>query len=92
MDSFRDRVKEVVRNIPKGQTMTYGEVAEAAGGDKHRNAREVGRVMSMNFDKQIPCHRVVKGNGEVGDYNRGGAEAKLELLKKEGVDTRKFAA
>jgi len=84
MDSFRDRIKEVVKNIPKGQVMTYGEVAEAAGGDRFRNAREVGQVMSRNFDSRIPCHRVVKGNGEVSDYNRGGEEAKRALLEKEG--------
>jgi O-6-methylguanine DNA methyltransferase len=90
MASFKDRVIQVVKGIPKGEVMTYGEVAEAAGGDKHRNAREVGMVMSRNFDSSVPCHRVIKGNGEVGDYNRGGAEAKIEILKKEGTDVRNF--
>jgi len=82
MASFRDRVNEVVKNIPRGQVMTYGEVAEAAGSP--RGAREVGNIMSQNFDSSVPCHRVIKSTGEPGDYNRGGEEAKRALLEKEG--------
>ena len=82
MAGFRDRVIEVVKAIPKGEVMTYGDVAAAAGNS--RAAREVGHIMSQNFDLAVPCHRVIKASGEAGDYNRGGEEAKIELLKKEG--------
>lgn len=82
MASFKDRVIEVVKGIPKGEVMTYGEVAEAAGSP--RGAREVGNIMSKNFDSSVPCHRVIKATGEPGDYNRGGEEAKRALLEKEG--------
>lgn len=81
--NFTDRVRDVVRNIPKGKTMTYGQVAVRAGSPKA--ARVVGSIMKANYDPEIPCHRVVRSDGNVGDYNRGGGSVKLGLLKKEGA-------
>ena len=80
---FADKVKEIVRQIPKGQTMTYGEVAAFAGSPGA--ARAVGSIMKSNYDPTIPCHRVVRSDGKVGEYNRGGTSKKLELLIKEGA-------
>lgn len=80
---FTDKVKDVVRSIPRGQTMTYGEVAAFAGGPGA--ARAVGNVMHNNYDPTVPCHRVIRSDGTPGCYNRGGSEAKLKLLRKEGV-------
>lgn len=80
---FSDKVKEVVRQIPKGQTMSYGEVAAFAGSPGA--ARVVGSIMKNNYDPTIPCHRVVRSDGTVGEYNRGGTNKKLELLIKEGA-------
>ena len=80
---FKQRVLEIVKNIPKGKTMTYREVAMCA---KSPNAyRAVGSIMAKNFDPSIPCHRVIKSDGSLGNYNRGGALKKLELLQKEGA-------
>ena len=79
--SFRARVLAVVRNIPKGRTMTYKEVAEKAGNPKA--ARAVGAIMRTNFDETVPCHRVVRSDGGMGGYNRGGALRKTEMLKLE---------
>lgn len=80
---FAERVREAVRQIPKGSVRTYGEVATAIG---HPGAaRAVGTVMKHNFDPSVPCHRVVKSDGKVGAYNRGGEERKRELLRAEGV-------
>src|SRR5262245_28426958 len=56
---FSDRVRAVVKKIPKGKTMTYKQVATKAGNPKA--ARAVGMIMSHNFDSKIPCHRVVRG-------------------------------
>jgi methylated-DNA-[protein]-cysteine S-methyltransferase len=67
--SFRDRVREVVRTIPLGETRTYKEVASLAGNP--RAARAVGAVLKTNYDSEIPCHRVVKSDGSLGGYNRG---------------------
>ena len=81
--SFADRVRAVVRKIPKGQTRTYGEVAAAAGSP--RACRAVGTVMKHNYDPTVPCHRVIRSDGTVGAYNRGGPVAKRRLLRAEGV-------
>ena len=80
--NFSDRVLEVVRKIPKGKTLSYGEVARIAGSP--RAARAVGTIMKNNHDSSVPCHRVIYANGKPGNYNRGKA-LKRELLKKEGV-------
>lgn len=81
--SFAEKVRSVVRCIPRGQVLSYAQVAAYAG--ILGAARAVGTVMRNNFDESVPCHRVVKSTGEVGEYNRGGSEAKIQLLKQEGV-------
>ncbi|MCX6820268.1 MAG: MGMT family protein [Candidatus Adlerbacteria bacterium] len=80
---FAIAVRAVVSKIPKGKTMTYGEVAKKAG--KSGAARAVGYIMSKNFDEKVPCHRVIRADGKVGDYNRGGAFRKQKLLEEEGA-------
>jgi O-6-methylguanine DNA methyltransferase len=81
--SFSERVIAVVRRIPRGKTMTYAEVARRAGSP--RAARAVGSLMRKNYDPFIPCHRVIRSDGSLGEYNRGGTEAKRRLLRAEGV-------
>ena len=79
--SFTERVKNIVRKIPKGKTMTYKQIAQMAGS---KNAsRAVGSIMSKNYDPDIPCHRVIRNDGAIGGYNRGGKSQKIALLKKE---------
>ena len=82
MKTFTEKVLEVVRNIPKGKTMTYGQVAARAGAPGA--ARAVGTLMKNNYDPTVPCHRVIRSDGRVGQYNRGGPEAKKKLLIQEG--------
>ncbi|HVY72977.1 MAG TPA: MGMT family protein [Candidatus Paceibacterota bacterium] len=84
---FANKVRAVVRKIPKGKIMTYGEVATKAG--RPGAARAVGYIMSMNYDETVPCHRVVRADGKVGDYNRGGAIRKQKLLEEEGALKKK---
>jgi O-6-methylguanine DNA methyltransferase len=81
--NFTEKVKEVVKKIPKGKVLTYKEVASKAGSPKA--FRVVGSIMKANYDKTIPCHRVIRSDGKVGDYNRGGKDVKTALLKKEGA-------
>ena len=83
MQNFADKVRDIVRQIPKGQTATYGTVAKMAG--RPGAARAVGTIMKNNYDPTVPCHRVVRSDGKIGDYNRGGSEAKLKLLRSESV-------
>jgi O-6-methylguanine DNA methyltransferase len=77
---FKNKVYEIVKGIPKGETMTYGEVALLAGSPGA--ARAVGNILSKNFDPKIPCHRVIRADGKTGGYNRGRAQ-KAALLEKE---------
>jgi O-6-methylguanine DNA methyltransferase len=84
MKTFTERVLVIVRGIPKGKTMTYEEVAEKAGNPGA--ARAVGSLMKKNFDPTIPCHRVIRSDGKVGQYNRGGSEAKARMLRFERED------
>ena len=79
--SFQKRALDIVRKIPKGEVLTYKEVAEKIG--NHRACRAVGNVLNKNYNPDIPCHRVVRSDGKIGGYNRGGRK-KAELLKREG--------
>ena len=79
---FKERVLKIVKNIPKGTTLSYKEVAEYAGSP--RAYRRVGSIMKANYDRGIPCHRVIKSSGELGGYNRG-VNSKYKRLKEEGV-------
>ena len=79
---FQEAVHQVVAAIPKGSVMTYGDVAAAAG--YPGAARAVGSLMAKNIDPSIPCHRVIRSDGTIGNYNRGGYQRKQELLREEG--------
>ena len=79
--NFKEKVYAVVKKIPKGKVLTYAEVAKKAG--HPRAARAVGSVLKQNFDKSIPCHRVIRSDGSFGEYNRG-AQEKVRKLKLEG--------
>lgn len=81
--NFSNKVYDVVRKIPRGKVMTYAEVARKAGSPGA--SRAVGSLMAKNYDLKIPCHRVIRSDGKIGNYNRGGAKKKLALLKAEGV-------
>ena len=78
---FSNKVKEIVKKIPKGKTLSYKEVAVLAGNPK--SARAVARIMSANYDPEIPCHRVIRSDGSLGGYNRGGEQAKRDILEAE---------
>jgi methylated-DNA-[protein]-cysteine S-methyltransferase len=80
MPTFTQKVLKVVSSIPRGQVLTYKQVAAAAGSP--RAFRAVGTILSKNYNPKIPCHRVIKSNGGIGNYNRG-ASKKASLLKDE---------
>lgn len=83
--SVFEKIYEVVKGIPKGKVMTYGQVALLAGNP--RWARVVGYALHNNPSPEtIPCHRVVNREGRVADaFVFGGGNAQRELLEKEGV-------
>ncbi len=78
--TFTQKVLQIVAKIPKGKTMTYGQVAAIAGNPAA--ARAVGMIMSKNHNPDIPCHRVIRSDGGLGGYNRGLAK-KAEILAEE---------
>lgn len=83
VSDFSAKVFKRIRRIPAGHVSTYVLVARAIG---HPGAaRAVGNALNKNpYAPKIPCHRVVKSNGEVGDYAFG-AKKKSKLLQEEGV-------
>jgi O-6-methylguanine DNA methyltransferase len=81
MTQFQQHVLQIVRRIPKGQVLTYKQIAQKAG--RLKAYRAVGNILNKNFDPQIPCHRVIKSDGTIGGYNRG-VKNKRKILRKEG--------
>ena len=79
--TFTEIVYGITSKIPKGKTLTYKEVAKRAG--RPNAVRAVGTILSKNFNPAIPCHRVIRSDGDMGGYNRGGVSKKLAILKKE---------
>lgn len=80
LSPFAQSVYKVVQSIPVGEVWTYRQVAEAVG--RPKAFRAVGNVLNKNYDPAIPCHRVVRSDGNVGGYNRG-ADKKREILEHE---------
>lgn len=84
--SFFEQVYEVVKRIPYGRVMSYGQIARAIGFP--RMARQVGWALHSNPDPEhIPCYRVVNREGRVSSaFAFGGENVQIALLKAEGVE------
>lgn len=91
---FRCSVWALLRQIPYGETVTYGEIAgrlAAERGLPRMSAQAVGGAVGHNpVSILVPCHRVVGCGGSLTGY-AGGLERKLRLLACEGVDTGRFS-
>ena len=84
--SFNDKCYALLQQIPQGKVTTYKEIAKALNTKAYR---AVGNAMAKNHKLMvIPCHRVVKSNGEIGNY-RLGVTKKKDLLQKEGIAINK---
>lgn len=83
---FRARVFGIVRRIPRGRVVTYGDVARLAG--RPRLARLVGRLMATATLPGLPYHRVVGAGGALGGYGSGAA-FKAAQLAEEGIVVRR---
>lgn len=86
---FRKAVWDILRTIPYGETVTYGEIADRIAlkkGMSRMSARAVGGAVGHNpFTLLIPCHRVVGADGSLTGY-AGGIERKIRLLEMERAD------
>ena len=79
---FKEQCYALLKLIPKGKVTTYKELARALG---TKAWRAVGSAMAKNTRLlAIPCHRVVRSDGSVGQYAQGPAR-KSKILEQEGV-------
>ncbi len=80
---FYQKCYNIARKIPKGKVTTYKEIAKALKNPKA--SRAVGNAMNKNpFAPKVPCHRVIKSNGQIGGF-ASSTKNKIKLLKKEGI-------
>lgn len=83
---FETLVYDAVKRIPEGETRSYGWVAREIG--RPKAARAVGNALNRNpFAPEVPCHRVINGDGTIGGFGRGIAK-KQELLNREKIAER----
>jgi O-6-methylguanine DNA methyltransferase len=81
---FQRRVLRTTAGIPKGEVRPYGWVAYEI--DSPKAVRAVGSAVARNpIPLIIPCHRVVRSDGHIGNYSLGGPHNKVELLQHEGA-------
>ena len=83
LSDFSVKVLRQAFKIPRGKVLTYSGLASKAGSP--RAARAAGSVMANNpFPIVIPCHRIIRSGGKLGQFG-GGVNMKKHLLEKEGV-------
>ncbi len=84
--NYFENVYNLVKKVPKGKVVTYGEIARAIGNP--RMSRQVGWALHVNPKPGvIPCHRVVNRFGELSSaFAFGGVNRQAELLREEGVE------
>lgn len=82
---FQISVWEALTQIPFGETASYSEIAEKIG---NPNAvRAVGTAVGQNpVPILVPCHRVIRKEGVLGEFSLGGADVKRQLLAAEGIE------
>ncbi len=82
---FQVSVWKEIAKIPYGQTRTYKQIATAIG--KPNSSRAVANACGKNpYAPEIPCHRVIRSDGQIGGYSgSGGKKRKKQLLEQEGL-------
>jgi methylated-DNA-protein-cysteine methyltransferase-like protein len=82
--SFTQRVKDIIKKIPRGKVATYGQIAALAGNP--RATRLVVWILNSSSRKdKLPWHRVINSKGQISLKPNYGYEIQKELLRKEGV-------
>ncbi|MFX1511883.1 MAG: MGMT family protein [Promethearchaeota archaeon] len=84
IDSFTERVKTLIKEIPTGKVATYGQIATYAG--NHRAARQVAWILHSSSRKdRLPWHRVINSKGRISLPKGHGYESQKEMLESEGI-------
>ena len=85
MTQFTEEVLVIIRGIPYGRVMSYGQVARFAG--NARGARQVVRILhSMSEKYNLPWHRIINSKGKISITDKSHAAIQRELLRSEGVE------
>ncbi|BBI36343.1 MGMT family protein [Cohnella abietis] len=85
MQPFTERVVQIIKSIPEGRVMTYGQIAECAGSP--RGARQVVRILhSLSAKHDLPWHRVVNAKGEIAIQEGEGRYMQALYLENEHVE------
>lgn len=84
MTEFTEQVIAIIKNIPQGQVMTYGQIAAYA--NNPRGARQVSRILHSMSDKhQLPWHRVINSKGGISLTGEAGY-IQGQMLSNEGIE------
>lgn len=84
MKAFTERVVQLIKNIPNGKVMTYGQIAALAGSP--RGARQVVRILhAMSKKHNLPWHRVINAKGEIGIRDEESHHLQKLYLQGEGI-------
>jgi methylated-DNA-protein-cysteine methyltransferase-like protein len=85
MHDFTARAVDVIRSIPAGKVMTYGQIAACAGSP--RGARQIVRILhAMSGKHDLPWHRVINSKGEIGLREPYYRELQMQGLEDEGIE------
>ncbi|MFX0182310.1 MAG: MGMT family protein [Candidatus Hodarchaeota archaeon] len=85
--TFSQKVKEIIKQIPKGKVATYGQIATYAGNP--RASRQVAWLLHSSSRKEnLPWHRVINSKGRISLPHQGGYELQKALLEQEGITFR----
>jgi|SRR3989344_2556508 len=81
---LKEKIYNNLKKIPKGKVVTYKELAKSCDSKVYRF---VGTCMKENkHPKEIPCYKIVKSDGKVGNYSGSeGVKTKIKLLEKDGI-------
>ncbi|MFC4024247.1 MGMT family protein [Oceanobacillus longus] len=85
MTPFTERAIRIIKQIPKGQVMTYGQIAKVAGSP--RASRQVVRILhSMSNKHKLPWHRVINAKGQIAIKDKEAWMEQKLLLEDEGIE------
>ncbi|MGV3488496.1 MAG: MGMT family protein [Tuberibacillus sp.] len=85
MTAFTEQDINIIKSIPEGKVMTYGQIAKFAGSP--RGARQVVRILhSMSKKYRLPWHRVVNSKGEIALKDDGAFQIQKLFLQSEGIE------
>ncbi len=84
VEEFTENVVTIIKKIPPGKVMTYGQIAKCAGSP--RGARQVVRILhTMSRKHELPWHRVINAKGEIGLKSEDGYIDQKMMLEGEGI-------